>query len=67
MGGTETLTWDTFFGCGTDPAQQFEKDWVDQTFPPAGLSIIAVSLLAPGSSTAPVPYSFCLEGLAHAP
>jgi predicted dienelactone hydrolase len=67
IGGTETLTWDTFFGCGTDPARQFEKDWVDQTFPPAGLSIIAVSLLAPGSSTAPVPYSFCLEGLAHAP
>jgi hypothetical protein len=67
IGGTETLTWDTFFGCGTDPAQQFEKDWVDQKFTPAGLSIIAVSLLAPGSSTAPVPYSFCLEGLAHAP
>jgi len=67
MGGTETLTWDTFFGCGTDPAQQIAKNWVDQTLPPAGLSIIAVSLLAPGSSTAPVPYSFCLEGLAQAP
>ena len=67
VGGTETLTWDTFFGCGTDPAQQFEKDWVDQTLPPVGLSIVAVSLLAPGSTTAPVPYSFCLQGLAQAP
>jgi predicted dienelactone hydrolase len=67
MGGTETLTWDTFFACGTDPAQQFAKYWVDMTLPPVGLSIVAVSIFAPGSTTAPVPYSFCLQGLAQAP
>jgi len=47
--------------------QQFAKNWVDMRLPAAGLPIVAISLLAPGSISAPVPFTFCLQGLAQTP
>jgi hypothetical protein len=65
IGGTETVTWDAFWGGSTKPWEGCGNATGNN--PPAGLEISGVSVLAPGSTTSAVPYNFCLQGLAQAP
>jgi hypothetical protein len=65
MGGTETVTWQQFWGGVADGTQGCWNS--GGIHPPVGTEISQVELLVPGTNAVPVPFSFCLLGVAQAP
>jgi hypothetical protein len=62
-GGTETLTWNQFWG-GTPVTT--DGCWnAAGNHPPPGTMIELVALLVPGGNYTPVPFNFCLQGIAQ--
>jgi hypothetical protein len=64
LGGTETVTWEQFWGGVADGTQGCWNS--GGIHPPVGTEISQVELLVPGGNAVPVPFSFCLQGLAQA-
>jgi hypothetical protein len=63
-GGTETVTWDMFWGGVADTTQGCWN--AGGAHPPLGTEISNVALLVPGGNATAVPYSFCLQGIVQA-
>jgi hypothetical protein len=63
-GGTETLTWDMFWGGSSDTTQGCWNS--GGTHPAVGTQIQNVSLLVPGGNVNAVPFSFCMQGITQA-
>jgi hypothetical protein len=64
VGGTETLTWDVFWGGVSDTTQGCWNSGGGH--PTVGTLISQVALVVPGGNSNPVPFNFCLQGLGQA-
>jgi hypothetical protein len=63
-GGTETVLWTQFWGGVTDVTQACWNS--GGIHPPIGTQISQLALLVPGGNSAPVPFAFCVQGIAQA-
>jgi hypothetical protein len=63
-GGTQTVTWDQFWGGAPDLTQGCWNSGGNH--PPVGTAIQNVALVVPGGNVYAVPFQFCLQGLAQA-